>query len=102
MIVALAGIAAALAIGLLWTRRYRAARFAAAAQVTLVVLGWGASQHPWLMVPDFTIGGAAAPPATLRLLIGALIVGSLLLFPSLWILFRSFKGSRPFSPVDDR
>jgi cytochrome d ubiquinol oxidase subunit II len=88
------GAAALAAFAALWRRRYRLARLAAAAQVALVVLGWGASQHPYLVVPDLTLQGASAPPATQVPLLWALGAGAVTLFPSLWLLFRVFKGRR--------
>jgi cytochrome d ubiquinol oxidase subunit II len=80
------------AISALWTRRYRLARLCAAAQVTLILWGWGMAQFPYLIEPDITIYNAAAPPVTLRLLLAALAVGALLLFPSFYYLYRVFKG----------
>ncbi len=78
----------------------RLARFAAALQVTLIVLGWGASQYPYIIVPDVTLASASGPRATQVALLGALAVGSLTLFPSLYVLFRIFKGERPFSVIE--
>ena len=75
----------------LWTRRYAAARFFAAAQMTMILLGWAFAQYPYLIEPDITITSAAAPRITLQLLLGALIVGVLVLFPSYYYLFRVFK-----------
>jgi cytochrome d ubiquinol oxidase subunit II len=92
-LVALTGIAAVCAFIALWTRRYRAARVAAAAQVSLVLWGWGLAQFPYLLPPDLTIAGAAAPAITLRLALGVLGLGALVLFPSLYYLFRVFKGT---------
>ena len=81
------------AIRALWTRRFRMARFCAAAQVTLILWGWGAAQYPYLVAPDLTIYNSAAPAITLRLVWWALLAGSVLLFPSFYYLFRVFKGS---------
>ncbi len=75
----------------LWTRRYRTARVCAAAQVTLILLGWAFAQFPHLVEPDLTISSAAAPQITLQLLLGALAAGAILLFPSYYYLFRIFK-----------
>ena len=75
----------------LWTRRYKAARIFAAGQVTLILLGWAFAQFPNLVEPDISITSAAAPQITLQLLLGALIAGALLLFPSYYYLFRIFK-----------
>ncbi|HSD22393.1 MAG TPA: cytochrome d ubiquinol oxidase subunit II [Anaeromyxobacter sp.] len=93
-------IAAVTAFVALFRRHYRLARAAAAAQVTLIVLGWGASQYPYLVVPELTLTEAAAPKATLVPVLWALAAGAVVLFPSLYLLFRVFKGERPFSVVD--
>ncbi len=89
-------IAAGAALGLsviatLWTRRYLVARALAVLLVTLVVAGWGLAQHPYLLVPTLTLHDAAAPAATLRLLLPTLGVGAVVLFPSLYWLMRVFK-----------
>lgn len=88
----LTGVAALLAFGALWRRRYRVARVAAAAQVALILWGWGLSQYPYLLPPDLTIADAAAPRVTLELALIAVIAGAIVLFPSLFYLFRVFKG----------
>ena len=91
------GLAALGAIGALWWRRFALARALAAAQVTLILLGWGVAQFPYLVEPNLTIYDTAAPPATLNLLLITLGLGALLLFPSLYVLFRIFKGPDVFS-----
>jgi cytochrome d ubiquinol oxidase subunit II len=96
------GAAAVGAFAALLAGRVRTARFAAAVQVALIVLGWGAAQYPYLVVPDLTLEGASGPRATQVVLLVALAVGALVLFPSLWLLFRIFKGERPFAVVDRR
>jgi cytochrome d ubiquinol oxidase subunit II len=88
------GLAAVLALGALGTARYRLARVAAAAQTVLILLGWAASQYPYLVVPDVTIASAAANPQTRALLLVALAVGVPVLVPSLFVLFRVFKAER--------
>lgn len=75
----------------LWTRRFRLAQICAAAQVSLILAGWAFAQYPFLIEPDITINSAAAPRITLELLLGALAVGAVLLFPSYYYLFRVFK-----------
>ena len=94
------GAAALAAFGLLLAGRVRSARAAAVAQVALIVVGWGASQYPFLVVPDVTLASASAPSSTQVALLWALGCGALLLFPALYALFRVFKGERPFSVVD--
>jgi cytochrome bd ubiquinol oxidase subunit II len=88
---AAAAIAAAWA---LWTRRYAVARFAAAAQVSLVLWGWALVQYPELLPPGGTIRGLAAPRITLQLLLWGLAGGTAILFPSLAYLFRTVGGAK--------
>ena len=81
----------------LWMRRFALARVAAIAEVTLILIGWGWAQYPNLITPDVSIQNSSAPAATLRLLLIALIIGAVVLFPSLAFLYYIFKGkgSRP-------
>jgi cytochrome d ubiquinol oxidase subunit II len=88
-------VAAVAAFALLWTRRFAWARLAAATQAGLIVLGWAASQHPYLVVPDVTLASAAASPAAQRLLLVALVVGALTVVPCLALLFRVFRPQPP-------
>jgi cytochrome d ubiquinol oxidase subunit II len=87
----LTGAAAVLALWALWSRRYRLARIAAAAQVTFILWGWALAQFPYIIPPDLTIADAAAPAVTLRLVALALAAGAVILLPSLLYLFRVFK-----------
>jgi cytochrome d ubiquinol oxidase subunit II len=84
--------AAITALWALWRRRWRLARLAAAAQATFIFWGWAAAQYPYIIPPDLTLFAAAAPPITLRLILTALGIGALVLFPSLYYLMRVFKG----------
>jgi cytochrome d ubiquinol oxidase subunit II len=63
--------------------------------VTLVLVGWYAIQFPVAIrfsgAAALTFQAAAAPEATQRALLGALIVGSFLIFPSLLYLLKIFK-----------
>lgn len=88
------GIAAVTAIAALWTRRFRLARVAAAAQVTFILWGWAAAQYPYVLPPTLTIEAAAAPTRTLVLILWALAAGACVLLPSLYYLFRVFKMQR--------
>lgn len=87
-------IAALTAIGALWARRWRLARAAAAAQLSLILWGWALAQYPYLMPPSLAIRDAAAPRITLELLLLALIGGSIILIPSLVYLIRTFVAAR--------
>jgi cytochrome d ubiquinol oxidase subunit II len=90
-LVAAEGVAIAGAITFLARRRYPLARACAAAQVSLLLVGWGMAQYPYLVRPDITVFSAAASPWTLRFLLGALAAGAALLFPAIFFLFRVFK-----------
>lgn len=94
----LTGAAAVGAFAAVWSRRYRLARLAAGLQVSLIVWGWALAQYPYLLPPDFTIEGSAAPAVTLRLVAWALAAGALVLLPSLWYLFRVFKSAPAHRP----
>ena len=82
------------AIWALYERRWRFARVAAAAQVSLILWGWVLVQAPYLLPPTMTIRNAAAPRITLELLLGAVTAGAVLLLPALAYLFRTFAGER--------
>lgn len=84
------------AILLLLTQRYWWARNCAILQVTLTIWTWGIAQFPYLIPPNLTVFNTAAPEVTLHFIAGALLVGTLLLFPSLFYLFRIFKGNTLF------
>jgi cytochrome d ubiquinol oxidase subunit II len=84
-------VAAVTAFAALLLRRYRAARVAAVLQASLIFWGWPASQYPYVVPPDLTLGAAAAPRATLALVLAALALGAVVLFPSLYYLLRVFK-----------
>ncbi len=94
VIVALTVALAAGALAALLRGRVRIARALAAGQVTAIVGGWGAIQYPQLIAPDLTIDAAAAPAATLRVLLPVLAIGGAVVLPSLYWLMRVFK-SRP-------
>jgi cytochrome d ubiquinol oxidase subunit II len=80
-----------LALWAVWRLRPRIARVAVVAQVVLVLWAWAVGQWPYLVPPDLTISGTAAPSATLTAMLVVIVIGGLLLVPSLWLLFRVFK-----------
>jgi cytochrome bd ubiquinol oxidase subunit II len=84
-----------LAVWAVWRSRPRIARVAVVAQVVLVLWAWAVGQWPYLVPPDLTISGTAAPSATLTAMLVVIGVGGLLLVPSLWLLFRVFKPGKP-------
>lgn len=87
-------IASIVAFQGLWVRSYRRARIAAAAQVGLIVFGWGIAQFPYLVRPNLTITMAAAPKNILVDIEIACVIGAIVLFPSLYLLFSIFKTHR--------
>jgi cytochrome bd ubiquinol oxidase subunit II len=91
----LTAAAAVTALAGLWVRRWRVARVAAVAQVSLILWGWALSQYPYILPPDLSVADARAPAATLRLVVAALAVGAVVLLPSLYYLFRIFKKGHP-------
>jgi cytochrome d ubiquinol oxidase subunit II len=67
-----------------------------AVQVGLVLIGWFRLQYPAIINSQsdpLTIYTAAAPDPTLRYLLIALLVGSLIIFPALFYLLKIFKLS---------
>lgn len=86
------GLVAIGVIGMLWQRRWHLARLGAALQVSLIFWGWTIAQYPYLVPPDLQVHSSAAPAVTLRLVVVALVLGAAVLFPSLFYLFRIFKG----------
>jgi cytochrome d ubiquinol oxidase subunit II len=87
-------VCAIAALAFLIRRSYRFARMAAAAHVALVVGGWGAAQHPYLVIDDVSIERAAAPDNVLWAIVIALGLGIGPLAALLYWLFRVFKGQR--------
>jgi cytochrome bd ubiquinol oxidase subunit II len=84
---------------LLRSRRLRGLRATAAAAVALIVCGWGVSQYPYLLGTHLTLWQAAAPDATLGVLVGVACAAGVLVVPSLLLLFRLVTrdslGDRP-------
>ena len=83
------------ALGAVWLSRPRIARIAVAAQVTFVLWAWAVGQWPYLIPPRVTIDMSAAPAATLTAWLIAVAAGMAVLLPSLYYLFRVFKGRNP-------
>jgi cytochrome d ubiquinol oxidase subunit II len=87
-------IAAVAAFYGLWSRHYLLARIAAAVQVGLIVVGWGAAQYPYVVRPDLTVSASSAPSNVLIDIEIACAVGGAVLIPSLFLLFLVFKAHR--------
>lgn len=78
----------------LWFRKFSVARFTVAAQVAMVVIGWGAAMGGHFVLPDVSIQSAASPPQVFAAFFPAVAIGALLLGPSLFFLFRVFRATR--------
>lgn len=77
-------------------RRTMLTRVVASGQVALILLGWYVLYAPNALLTasgPLSFYAEAAPPATLRQLVIALLVGGVFIFPSLFYLFRVFKMS---------
>jgi len=77
-------------------------RLVAGFQTTMIVTGWFAIQFPILVKikdgPDITLQSASAPPRIQLILFLALLVGVLIIFPSIAYLYKVFKfGELPNS-----
>jgi cytochrome bd ubiquinol oxidase subunit II len=87
------GVVAALLSGWwLRQRRYRLARASAVVQIACLLAGWAIAQSPYIIYPGLTLEQAAAPHSTLLFILWTTPAGMALLIPSLWYLFRVFKG----------
>ena len=83
---------AAATLALVWTRRYRWARFTVAGQVMLVVVGWGLAMDGHIVLPDLRLANAGGQESVRAAVGPALLAGAVLLLPALWFLFRVFKA----------
>jgi cytochrome d ubiquinol oxidase subunit II len=92
----LAGMAS---IVLLVVRRYAQARLTSSLAVATILLGWAAAQYPYILPPQLTIDDAAAGQATLVATLVSLILGSILLVPSLIYLYRLFQRAGTHPPA---
>jgi cytochrome bd ubiquinol oxidase subunit II len=88
-LLAMAAVAGAVAVVLIFRRRYRVARVFAATAVAAVVTGWGVGQYPWILVDQLTINEAAGAPATMAGLLLVVALAVLLILPAfaylLWL-----------------
>jgi cytochrome d ubiquinol oxidase subunit II len=82
----------ALSAWAVFARRYALARIFAAAEITLLLLGWAIAHRPYLIFPDMTLQDAAGPAASIRFVVVASALGMAILLPSLLLLFRVFKS----------
>ncbi|MDT7705519.1 MAG: cytochrome bd ubiquinol oxidase subunit [Pseudonocardiales bacterium] len=96
-VVVVSVVAGLAAIVLLVRRRYAPARVASALAVAAILVGWAVAQYPYLLPPALTIADAAVARATLVATLVSLVVGALILVPSLGYLYTLFQRA----PSDD-
>ncbi|SCL32992.1 cytochrome bd-I ubiquinol oxidase subunit 2 apoprotein [Micromonospora rhizosphaerae] len=75
--------------------RYRLVRVTAALAVAAVLWAWGAAQYPVLLSPGLDVAHAAGDPTVLATVLVVLVIGALLLVPSLLWLFGIFQRAEP-------
>ena len=98
-LVALAFVNGPIALWAVWRSRPRIARIAVVAQIVFVLWAWAIGQWPYLVPPDLTIDGSAAPQSTLVAWLVVVVMGAIFLVPSLLLLFRLFKARNPAAIV---
>jgi cytochrome d ubiquinol oxidase subunit II len=96
-LILLAALSGVTTLGMLATKRMVGVRETAAGAVADVVAGWGVSQYPYLLGTHMLIKDAAAPSATLAILIAVACAAAVLVLPSLIVLFR-VAGSQQRPP----
>jgi cytochrome d ubiquinol oxidase subunit II len=102
LVSAVAGVAT---LALVWAERYGLARFIAAVAVAAIVAGWALAQDPYVLPGQLTLDQAAAGDATLTAVLIGIGLGSLILGPSLWWLYRLVLQGRldqSYEPLDQR
>jgi cytochrome d ubiquinol oxidase subunit II len=72
---------------LLLRRSSRGARLLAVAAVASIVVGWGVAQWPYMLPTSLTVADAAAPSGTLAAILVVFGVATLVVVPSLAILY---------------
>jgi cytochrome d ubiquinol oxidase subunit II len=84
----------------LWRRWYALAPPAAAGTVALVIAGWGAAQYPYFILPHERISDVVAADATLAPFLITLVAGSVILVPSLALLYFVFSEKTGGSAIE--
>ena len=97
VLVCVSGVAGLATLALCWRSRFGLARLTAALAVAAVVVGWAAAQAPRFL-PGMTVTQAAAGRSTLVALVIAVACGSVVLVPSLALLFTLFLRGRLDTP----
>jgi cytochrome bd ubiquinol oxidase subunit II len=96
--VLVSGAAGLATLWLVRARRFEPARYSAAVSVAAIIAGWALAQRPTFL-PGLTIDEAAAGRSTLIALLLSIVIGALLLLPSLALLFGLVLRGRFDAPV---
>jgi cytochrome d ubiquinol oxidase subunit II len=91
--VSLSAAAGIVTLILVWRSRFGPARASAALAVVAIVAGWAVAQQPRFL-PGLTVSQAAASRSTLIAVIVAVVIGAVVLVPSLLLLFGLFLRGR--------
>jgi cytochrome d ubiquinol oxidase subunit II len=105
VMVLVSGVAGVATLALVWAERYGLARVTAALAVAAIVGGWALAQDPYLLPGQMTLDQAAAGDAALTAVLIGIGLGSLILGPSLWFLYRLVLQGRldqSYEPLDQR
>jgi cytochrome d ubiquinol oxidase subunit II len=92
--VAIAVIAGAAVIVCVLTRRNVEARALVVIESAAIFAGWYGGQAPYLVPGRFTFAQAASSDSMIAAFLGATVAGSIVLVPSLLLLFSVFKSER--------
>jgi cytochrome bd ubiquinol oxidase subunit II len=105
VMVVVSAIAGAATLALIGLWRFGLARLTAAVAVAAITVGWVFAQDPYLLPGSLTFRDGAASDATLQALVIGVGIGSVLLLPSLWFLYRLVLQGRldqAYEPLDQR
>ena len=70
---------------------YRISRVFIIAEVAFMLGSWGVSQIPYIIPPHVTVDAAASSPSTQLLLLIGILIGMIIIIPSILLLFYIFK-----------
>jgi cytochrome d ubiquinol oxidase subunit II len=91
--VIVSSLAGLVTLVLVYDRRYEPARYCGAIAVAAIVAGWALARWPTIL-PGLTVDQAAAGHDTLVWVVVCVLGGSVILFPSLAVLFRLALAGR--------
>jgi cytochrome d ubiquinol oxidase subunit II len=79
----------------LFMRRHRIARVLIVTETAFMLGAWGLAQFPYIIPPHATIDNSSNDPAVIGVLLVCIVIGMVILIPSLYYLFAVFKLSYP-------